>query len=64
MIPVVSNVPLCFVYIVQKIEGRLDRLFGWDQAVAGTSGSFLFFSGVCIFIQATSLASQILPKQK
>ena len=68
---VVSNVPLCWVYLVQKVERRLDRPpFGWEFAMAGRSGSFpllqrcasIFQATDALALDTTSPASQILEK--
>ena len=47
---VVSNVPLCFVY---SSEGAREAgpPFEWELAMAGRSGSFLFFSDVHRFFK-------------
>ena len=42
-----------FVNIVQKVKKEAGPPFGWELAMAGRSGSFLFFTDVHRFFQAT-----------
>ena len=62
-----------FVFGVYSLEGRkaAGPPFGWELAIAGRSGSFLFFNDVhrifrapdALALDTTSPASQMLTKQ-